>query len=71
MSNKSPQRKFTRIWTAAREAADMTIEDVARKAGINKVTVYRALDSNGDTLKVVTLERLCRAVGLQPQECWK
>ena len=64
------RRKFTTVWTAGREAKGLSVEDAANRAKVNKVTVYRALANNGATLQVATLEALCRAVGVRPQDCW-
>lgn len=65
-----PALIFTTAFTAARERKEMTVANVAAAADVDKVTIYRALESNGGTLRVSSMEAICKAVDLDPRRCW-
>lgn len=65
-----PSLIFTAAFTQARERKEMTVADVATAADVDKVTIYRALGSNGGTLRVSSMEAICKAVDLDPRRCW-
>ena len=52
----------------AREAAELTVRDLAAKAHVSTQTILNISDGNGGNAGVGTLFDLARALGVRP--CW-
>jgi len=46
----------------------LSIEDVAKAIGINKSTLYRKINNNGETLTIKEANVICKVLGLCGKE---
>lgn len=46
----------------------MTVEQLARKMGVNKSTIYRKLNNAGETFTIKDANLICSILGLTGQE---
>ena len=46
----------------------MTIEELARKIGVNKSTLYRKIRNKGETFTIKEANLICKALNLSGQE---
>lgn len=63
-------RCFTERFVAAQRAKGLTLKDAAKAADVSEATLHKALNNNGASMTISTLEKLCAVVGLDPADVW-
>lgn len=63
-------RCFTERFVSAQRARGLTLKDCAKAAEVSEATLHKALNNNGASMTISTLEKLCAVVGLNPAEVW-